>query len=246
MRRSASGKCGKRRSARMLIAPPQGLLRGKRARSSRRTRLPSRASVRAAVAPAGPPPRTSRPTAPAMALPSRPRDRPLATPKRDEVREQFVRAIRAGRQLAPEIQAYVHPVPAANPRLDERAALRALVECKRVRELHQVGVPGVTLAEEVQPALLHPAGPGVIAYPVGSGERRVLRLQHRHRRVLVGYAVRAHLRGEGAVLCRVELELVVLHDDGATTLGILDQPVIARAQIGPALVRPHARDDGVE
>src|SRR5579872_2835530 len=42
----------------MLIPPPQGLLRGKAARSSRVTGTPARASVRAAVAPAGPPPTT--------------------------------------------------------------------------------------------------------------------------------------------------------------------------------------------
>ena len=71
-------------------------------------------------------------------------------------------------------------------------------------------------------------------------------LQHRDGRVLVRDAVGADLRGEGAVLRRVELELVVLDDDRATSLRILDQPVIARAQIRPPLVRPHARDDGVE
>ncbi|HZT75737.1 MAG TPA: hypothetical protein VFA27_03705 [Vicinamibacterales bacterium] len=43
----------------MLIPPPHGLLRGYwRARSSRRTGTPASASVRAAVAPAGPPPTT--------------------------------------------------------------------------------------------------------------------------------------------------------------------------------------------
>src|SRR5579864_3164213 len=55
---SAGLTCGKRLSTRRLMPPPQGLLRGKPDRSSRRTGTPARASVRAAVAPAGPAPTT--------------------------------------------------------------------------------------------------------------------------------------------------------------------------------------------
>src|SRR5579871_6620216 len=59
MRGNALARYGKRTIARMLIPRPQGWLRGTaRARSSRRTGRPAAASVRAAVAPAGPPPTT--------------------------------------------------------------------------------------------------------------------------------------------------------------------------------------------
>jgi hypothetical protein len=55
---SSSASHGKRFRTRMEMAPPHGLLRGKAARSSTVTGTPAAASVRAATAPAGPPPTT--------------------------------------------------------------------------------------------------------------------------------------------------------------------------------------------
>src|SRR5258705_5652175 len=58
MRVSAAGRYGNRRSARVVTAPPHALYRGNDARSMRSVRAPELASVRAAVAPAGPAPTT--------------------------------------------------------------------------------------------------------------------------------------------------------------------------------------------
>ena len=56
MRDSSRSRYGNRFRTRTLMPPPHGLFRGNDERSSSRTRTPARASVRAAVAPAGPAP----------------------------------------------------------------------------------------------------------------------------------------------------------------------------------------------
>src|SRR5215831_576803 len=58
MRDSSASRYGNRFRTRRLIPPPHGLFLGNLDRSSRRTVTPARASVRAAVAPAGPAPTT--------------------------------------------------------------------------------------------------------------------------------------------------------------------------------------------
>ena len=65
-------------------------------------------------------------------------------------------------------------------------------------------------------------------------------------RRLVGDAAAADDGGIRTVLRPVELELVVLHDDRAAVAGVLQQPVVVRAQVLAPLVGPHAGDDDVE
>src|SRR5262245_9480449 len=96
--------------ARMLIAPPHGLLRGKRARSSTRTRAPPIARVRAAVAPAGPPPTittSERSTRPLLSW------QPAAT---DEIGEKLVRPVGARGDLPPETEAHEDPMALSHRR----------------------------------------------------------------------------------------------------------------------------------
>ena len=58
IRGSSGSRYGNRCSTRRLMPPPHGLFLGNLDRSRRRTVTPARASVRAAVAPAGPAPTT--------------------------------------------------------------------------------------------------------------------------------------------------------------------------------------------
>src|SRR5438128_1916962 len=66
----------------------------------------------------------------------RPETRRLA--EGDEIREQLIRAVNAGRQLAPETEADIHPPAFAVLRFDERAFLHTRVEFEPIGDLEQV------------------------------------------------------------------------------------------------------------
>ena len=130
-------------------------------------------------------------------------------------------------------------------RLDEGAPLGPGVERERVAQLDEVGVRAVLVAQEVQAALLHPAAPGGFGDGVRKAEHGVVGGQDPHRRVLVGHPVAADPRRVGPVLRLVELELVVLHDQRAAGLDVLEQPVVVRAQVPVPLVGSDSGHDHV-
>src|SRR4051812_42355924 len=68
--------------------------------------------------------------------------------ERDEVGEQLIGAVNAGRQFAPQPETDVHPLPLAVLRLDERALLHAGVELEWIRDLEQILVARVVIAAE--------------------------------------------------------------------------------------------------
>ena len=103
----------------------------------------------------------------------------------EQIRQQLIRAVGPRRQLPPQAEAEVEPASLADPRFDQRAELLAGVVLERVVHRHQIHVLRILLAEEVQPALLHPVGPRRRADLVREVEHRVIRHQHLHRHALV-------------------------------------------------------------
>ena len=99
------------------------------------------------------------------------------------------------------------------------------------------------VSKKYRPRSCTQSGPVGAADRVGRVEHRVLRLQQPHFGVLVGHALAADLAGIRAVLRVVELELVVVDDDRAAGLRVVDQPLVVGAQIGAALVGAHAGHD---
>ena len=85
----------------MLMAPPHGLLRGNRARSSTWTCRPASASVRAAVAPAGPPPTIRTSGTRAIVLSRAAGEGRVASPEGHQIGQQLVGAVGAGGELTP-------------------------------------------------------------------------------------------------------------------------------------------------
>ena len=163
------------------------------------------------------------------------------------MREQLIRAVNAGRQLAPEAEADIHPPAFAVLRFDERAFLHTRVEFEPIGDLEQVLVPRVVVGvEEIQTALLDPAVPRLVVDSVRRVHQRIVFERDLDRRMLVGHAIVADLRRIRTVLRVVELELVVLHDHRSAVVHVVEQPRVVRAQVGAPLVGAHAGDDGVE
>ena len=226
----------------MLIAPPHGLLRGKRARSSRRTRAPAAASVRAAVAPAGPAP-TTRTSGVAALIASSSSWRPRRAP-------EDWRAARRRPRCRPAVGATgsVRRTPSALCRLTLPRARRASgpafsgngsVSSRRStyrgsRSPRKYNPRSWTQCSQVR---------GVMRF--GLRQHGIVRRQHRHRRGFVRDAIGADLRRIWTVLRLVELELVVLHDDDAALGGVFEQTVVVGAEVLATLVGANARDDGV-
>src|SRR5439155_9679323 len=67
----------------------------------------------------------------------------------DQIGEQLVRAIRAGRQLAPQPETDVNPAALAVHGLHQRAALLPFVVGKRILELQPINVSRIALAEKI-------------------------------------------------------------------------------------------------
>src|SRR5215813_4964385 len=157
MRDSSASRYGNRFRTRRLMPPPHGLFLGNLDRSSRRTVTPARASVRAAVAPAGPAPTTKTNDVFGKREPLcskadhhgghggqkeslRNRKFPVSSvfspwwnfelsgvPLTNQIRQQLVRAIDTGGQFAPEAQADVDPPPLSPLGRHERTEFLALV-----------------------------------------------------------------------------------------------------------------------
>ena len=145
----------------------------------------------------------------------------------DQVRQKRVRAVHAGRQLAPEAERHVHPPALPVPRLDERTPLRPGVVRKWIGELDKIAVAGVLLAEEVQASFLDPAAPNVVRQLVRRGEHGMRRLEDLYGRSFVGDAIIADLGGIRTVSVR-DHRAVVLDDQRPTVLHSISRLLLAR------------------
>src|SRR5262252_1553570 len=93
--------------------------------------------------------------------------------ERDQVREQLIRTVGAGRKLAPQSETDVHPAAPAVGRLDEGAGFLTLVVGEVLLELNDVVVVRVAFAEKVQAPFLHPVLTGRLVDLVWRGHQEV-------------------------------------------------------------------------
>src|SRR3954468_2116255 len=77
----------------------------------------------------------------------------------DQIGHEAVGADGTRGQLTPQPEANVHPAAPPDTRFDERAGLDPAVVFEGIRGLQQVHIALVALAQEIQPALLHPTAP---------------------------------------------------------------------------------------
>src|SRR5579872_4668261 len=84
----------------------------------------------------------------------------------DQVRQQLVGPLRAGRQLPPQAKSEVKPAPFADSGFHQGAEFHPRIVLKRIDHRNQVDIPLVLFAEEIEAAFLHPSGPRCGSDPV--------------------------------------------------------------------------------
>src|SRR2546425_10275663 len=160
----------------------------------------------------------------------------------DQVREHPVSSRDASRKLPEPRIRCIHIVALSDPRVHLASALRRLA---RVRRLEQRNVPLVERRERVQITFLDPAVEVRIRDAVGKRKERMVGSEDSDRCRLVRYP-RGHLGWKRSEAAPDIVVLLVLHDERASSLDVLQQPTIVGHELRPCLGRPNADDDRVE